>query len=114
MSALPICWPLFPTKAETNMYVVIFKANVKSLDAKYFETAELLRKIALEQFNCIAFEAISEGSREIALSYWHGEDDILRWKQHTQHLAAQNAATKKWYSAYSVEIAKIERSYQST
>lgn len=94
------------------MYVVIFKANVKSLDAKYFETAELLRTTALEQFNCVAFEAISEGNREIALSYWHSEDDILRWKQHTQHLAAQKAATKNWYAAYSVEVAKIERSYQ--
>lgn len=96
------------------MYVVIFKATAKSLDKAYFETAELLRKTALEKFNCVAFESISEGESEIALSYWHSEDDILRWKQHTQHVAAQNAAMKKWYSAYSVEIAKIERSYQST
>jgi len=95
------------------MYVVIFKATAKSLDKKYFETAELLRKTALEQFNCVAFEAISEGVREIALSYWHSESDILNWKQHTEHAAAQNAALKKWYSDYSVEVAKIERSYQS-
>jgi heme-degrading monooxygenase HmoA len=95
------------------MYVVIFKATAKSLDEKYFETAELLRKTALEQFNCVAFEAISEGVREIALSYWHNEGDILRWKQHADHVAAQNAALKRWYESYSVEIAKIERSYQT-
>ena len=94
------------------MYVVIFKATAKSLDDRYFETAELLRKTALEQFNCVAFEAISEGVREIALSYWHSEDDILRWRQNAEHAAAQNDALKNWYASYSVEIAKIERRYQ--
>lgn len=96
------------------MYVVIFKADAKQLDARYSETAALLRKTALEQFNCIAFEAVSENGREIALSYWHSEDDILRWRQHTQHLAAQRSALGNWYNAYSVEVAKIERSYSST
>lgn len=95
------------------MYVVIFKADAKHLDESYAETAAMLRKTALEQFNCVAFEAVSENGREIALSYWRSEDDIVRWKHHGEHLAAQRHALHNWYSAYSVEIARIERSYQS-
>lgn len=95
------------------MYVVIFKAKAKQLDAEYLETAQRLRQLALDQFNCIAFEAVTEGHSEIALSYWHSEADIRAWKQHADHLAAQQAGRSRWYVSYSVEIAKIERSYSS-
>ncbi len=95
------------------MYVVIFKAKAKALDADYAATAERLRTLALEQFNCIAFEAVTEGDREIALSYWRSEADIRAWKQHVPHLDAQQAGRSRWYSAYSVEVARIERRYES-
>jgi heme-degrading monooxygenase HmoA len=99
--------------SENVMYVVIFKAKVKALDADYAATAERLRTLALEQFNCIAFEAFSENGNEVALSYWHSEADIRAWKQHLPHLDAQQAGRSRWYSAYTVEVARIERRYES-
>jgi heme-degrading monooxygenase HmoA len=96
------------------MYVVIFRAKARALDEEYFEAAKLLREAALTQFNCVAFEAVTEGASEIALSYWHSEADILAWKQYIPHLAAQKAGLARWYESYSVDVAKIERSYTST
>ena len=95
------------------MYVVIFKATVRTLDAAYSDMAARLRQTALNEFGCLAFEGVSEGDREIALSYWASLDDIQRWKQHAEHLTAQRLGCEAWYSAYSVEIARIERSYRS-
>ena len=95
------------------MYVVIFKAKARNLDADYLATAQRLRQLALDRFNCIAFEALTEGDAEIALSYWHSEADIRAWKQHADHLAAQQAGRSRWYVSYTVEIAKIERRYAS-
>ena len=95
------------------MYVVIFKAKARALDGAYLRTAQRLRELALTQFNCIAFEAVTEGDTEIALSYWHSEADIRAWKQHLPHLEAQRAGRSHWYTSYSVEVARIERRYAS-
>ncbi|WP_236614299.1 antibiotic biosynthesis monooxygenase family protein [Stutzerimonas azotifigens] len=98
---------------DGQMHVVIFRARARALDEAYLETAAQLRQLALDSFNCIAFEAVTEGDREIALSYWHDEDDIRRWKRQADHLAAQRLGAARWYVHYSVEVARIERSYRS-
>ena len=41
-------------------YVVIFKAQINTLDQQYFQTAQLLREKALSQFNCQKFESLCE------------------------------------------------------
>jgi hypothetical protein len=51
------------------MFVVIFRAVAKNLDAEYSQTANTLRELAMTEFNCIDFKAITEGKDEIALSY---------------------------------------------
>jgi len=93
------------------MYIVIFKATSKQLDATYSEMAQKLRNNALSQFNCIKFEACSENGFEIALSYWHSLEDIKLWQQDTEHLAAQHLGKEKWYQNFSVEICTVERAY---
>ena len=55
------------------MYIVIFKATIKQLDATYSEMAQKLRNRALSQFNCVKFEACSENGFEIALSVSFGK-----------------------------------------
>lgn len=95
------------------MYIVIFKATIKQLDATYSEIAQNLRNKALSQFNCIKFEACSENGFEIALSYWHSLEDIKLWQQDAEHLAAQRLGKEKWYQDFSVEICTVERAYSN-
>jgi len=92
------------------MYVVIFKASIKQLDASYEQLAERLRERALASFGCIRFDAYTENDRELALSYWPNLESIRNWKQDAMHLAAQHQA-HDWYTRYGIEIAKLERSY---
>ena len=93
------------------MFVVIFRAVAKNLDADYSKMAAELRSIALNEFNCIDFKAVTEGRDEVALSYWNTLEDIQRWKAHSLHLQAQQRGRERWYESYSVEIAEIQRHY---
>ncbi len=94
------------------MYVVIFRAKARQLDAEYGQLAGRLRELALAQFGCLDFCAATEGDQEIALSYWPDEASIRAWKQHADHLAAQQMGRERWYAAYSVEVAEVKRAYR--
>jgi heme-degrading monooxygenase HmoA len=93
------------------MFVVIFRAKARTLDTEYTATAARMRDLALKEFGCLDFCAVTEGDQEVALSYWPDEASIRAWKQHTDHLMAQQLGRERWYSSYSVEVAKITRAY---
>ena len=93
------------------MFVVIFRAKARDLDAEYSAMAAQMRQLALTQFGCLDFTAVTEGDQEIALSYWPDEASIRAWKQHTDHLMAQKLGRERWYASYSVEVAEVTRRY---
>ena len=93
------------------MWVVIFRATLKTLDDGYAATAARMRELALVEFGCIAFHALTENHEEIALSYWPDEQHIQAWRAHPEHVQAQRLGREKWYGTYSVEVARVERSY---
>ena len=96
------------------MYVVIFRAEIHDLDAEYFTVAERMQELAIDQFGCLEFHSVTEGDYEVSLSYWPSKEHIITWKAHPEHVAAQQAGLRKWYKAYSVQVAEIEREYQVT
>jgi len=71
-----------------------------------------MRELALQEFGCLAFHALTEGHEEVALSYWSDEQHIQAWRAHPEHREAQKLGQSEWYESYSVEVARIERSYQ--
>jgi heme-degrading monooxygenase HmoA len=93
------------------MFVVIFRATVRQLDEHYSQMAARMRELALTEFGCLGFHAVTEGHSEVALSYWPDEAAIRAWKNHPEHLLAQQHGRDRWYTAYSVEVAEIRRAY---
>jgi len=71
------------------VYVVIFRARIRSSDAEYAAMAARMRELALEQFGCLEFHAVTEGEHEVALSYWPRRGQHRAWKAHPEHLLAQ-------------------------
>ena len=94
------------------MYAVIFKATTNNLDKHYFETAQKMRDLAINQYGCLEFTAVSEGSNEIAISYWESMEQIKKWKENSEHQIAQELGQSKWYKKYSVEIVEIKKKYE--
>jgi len=74
--------------------------------------ANRLRELALSQFGCLEFTTVSEADTEIALSYWPDEVSVQAWKQHAEHVLAQELGRERWYDAYIVQVARIERDYR--
>jgi heme-degrading monooxygenase HmoA len=93
------------------MVVVIFRARIRQLDPEYSSMAKRLRELALTEFGCLEFHAVTEGADEVSLSYWPDEERIRAWKAHPLHREAQRKGKEFWYESYSVEIAEISRSY---
>jgi heme-degrading monooxygenase HmoA len=48
----------------------------------------------------------------IISSYWTSADAIAEWKQQADHLVAQPLGQERWYRAYMVRIARVERDYR--
>jgi heme-degrading monooxygenase HmoA len=93
------------------MYAIIFKAKTKKLDEEYFSMAKRMRELAMSEYGCLEFTAVTEGSEEIAISYWDSLEEITKWKQNSEHLVAQKLGIEKWYESYSVEIVEVLHSY---
>ena len=94
------------------MYVVIFRAEVNELGEEYLRVAARLRELALGEFGCEQFLAVSEANNEVTLSYWRSEESIRAWKQHAEHVLAQELGRERWYESYVVQIAEIGREYR--
>jgi heme-degrading monooxygenase HmoA len=89
------------------MYAVIFKATVAELDEEYFHTAERLKELAFEKYDCQNFVSVTEGDEEIAISYWDSLEQIRAWKNDPEHRCAQAIGVQKWYESFSVEVCQI-------
>ncbi|MCG7968408.1 MAG: antibiotic biosynthesis monooxygenase [Candidatus Thiodiazotropha taylori] len=96
---------------EKPIYAVIFKAVIGDLDATYHETASQLRRRAMELYDCISFESYTQGDREISISYWRDEEQIVKWKNDQIHLKAQQMGREKWYRSYQVQVVKLIKHY---
>ncbi len=96
------------------MYAVIFRAEIKSLDDRYSKMALKMRNLAVNEYGCTEFTAVTEGTHEIAISYWNNQQDIQKWKQDSEHLVAQELGKAIWYKFYKVQIVEIKYEYGST
>jgi heme-degrading monooxygenase HmoA len=94
-----------------RMYAVIFRARTGAADADYHEMVDSMRALAFERYGCRDFIAVTEGDREIAISYWDDEEAIRRWKNDPDHALAQRQGRDGWYRAYTVQVVEIRREY---
>lgn len=93
-------------------YTVIFTSlRAAGEDDGYAETAERMLALAAEQPGFLGVESAHEGAMGITVSYWSSTQAIARWKRQTEHSEAQATGRRKWYSAYKVRVALVERDY---
>ncbi|VAW50381.1 Uncharacterized protein YqjZ [hydrothermal vent metagenome] len=93
------------------MYAVIFKAEINILDSRYSEMALQMRELAINKYGCKEFTSVTDGTQEIAISYWQNQEQIKQWKQESKHLVAQKLGQTIWYKSYTVQIVEVVREY---
>ncbi len=92
-------------------YAVIFTSQLSGECEGYADMATRMVELASEQPGFLGMESVREGSSGITISYWESEEAVARWKSHPEHLEAQASGRGKWYSGYTVRVAKVERAH---
>jgi heme-degrading monooxygenase HmoA len=96
------------------VFVVIFRAQVRRFDDEYSKVAARMRDLAIRQYGCLEFHSVTEGDQEVAVSYWPDEESIRAWRNHPEHVRAQQLGRDRWYESYRVQVAEITREYRTT
>ena len=97
---------------EPPYTAVIFTSTRTEGDNGYGATADRMEELAAEQPGYLGFEgARNPDGTGVSVSYWRTVDDARAWKQVAEHLVAQRGGIERWYSAYTVRIATVEREY---
>ena len=102
--------PDFAPLPEPPYFAVIFTAQRAEGDHGYAAMAARMSEMASP--GCIGMESTRDtGGFGITVSYWRDEASILTWKADAQHLVAQQLGQDRWYTHYTLRVAKVERHY---
>ena len=95
---------------EPPYYAVIFTSLRTDGDNGYDAVAQVMEESAARQDGFLGVESARDGLG-ITVSYWRDLAAIAAWKQAVDHLVAQKLGRERWYKAYRVRIARVERAY---
>lgn len=102
----------FAPLADGPCYAVIFAAQRQEGDHGYAAMAAEMDALARAQPGFLGVEsARGPDGFGITVSYWESEAAIAAWKSEARHLVAQRLGQTRWYSHYTLRIARVERGY---
>lgn len=91
-------------------YAVIFTSIRTVVDEGYAQMAQRMVELAASQPGFLGMESARQ-EVGITISYWESLEAIRNWKQHAEHLIAQQLGRERWYAAYKTRICMVEREY---
>lgn len=95
---------------EPPYYAVIFSSHLSEKDHGYREMADRMVELASKQPGFLGVESVRDGLG-ITVSYWESLESIKNWKCNSEHREAQKLGHERWYVAFKIRIAKVEREY---
>ena len=79
-------------------------------DDGYDATARRMFSMAARQPGFLGVDTAREDVG-ITVCYWTDEASIAAWKRDADHAFAQYEGKTRWYDAYEIRIARVERAY---
>ena len=118
--------PMIADTPHPPYYAVIFTSVRTDIAENYGDTAIRMVELAQGQPGFLGVESARDdrndryrtgapagaGPLGITVSYWESLEAIRRWKQHAEHLIAQQTGRDRWYESYKTRICKVERDYE--
>jgi heme-degrading monooxygenase HmoA len=98
---------------EPPYWAVIFTSLRTPVDeAGYAQTADEMETLAAQVPGYLGIEsARGADGLGITVSYWATEEAIAVWRRQGDHLAAQRAGRDRWYRAYELRVAWVQRAH---
>jgi len=92
-------------------YTAVIFTSYQSDDLEgYAETDELMCELVERQPGYLGRESARD-QMGITVSYWATPEDARAWKNVAEHRLAQQNGRERWYDAYRVRVATVEREY---
>lgn len=96
-------------------YAVIFSSRLRdhqnSQEASdYAAIADQMMVLASVQPGFLGVDS-ARSDIGLTVSYWQDETSIAAWRAHAEHHIARAMGKARWYSAFSVRVARVERQY---
>ena len=94
-------------------YSVIFVNQKNEDDDGYGDMADRMVALARQQPGFLGIDTTrDESGFGMTVSYWKDLESIKQWRNHPEHREAQEMGQAKWYLSYSLQVAKVERTYK--
>mgnify|MGYP003674731660 CR=1 FL=1 len=92
---------------------VIFCAQRTGSDEQAYQSAAAeMSALAAQQPGYLGQDhARSTDGLGITVSYWRDDASAKAWRNHPDHAAIREQGRGKWYSEYSLHVARVERGY---
>jgi heme-degrading monooxygenase HmoA len=90
-------------------FAVIFSSMRTPTTEGYAEATKRMLELAREQPGFLGVEAAREDGLGITVSYWASEEAIARWRRNLEHVQVQELGRERWYSQYTLRVARVER-----
>lgn len=104
--------PAFAPHLKPPYYAVIFTSRRAAGEQGYGAMADRMGTLAAAQPGYLGFESTRDADGfGVTISYWESPEAIRGWKDHAEHLIAQQSGVRQWYSHYEVRVARVERAY---
>jgi heme-degrading monooxygenase HmoA len=91
-------------------YAVIFTSHRSADGGGYEETARRMFDLAAKQPGFLGYDTAAD-ELGITVSFWADEAAIAAWKRDADHAYAQYEGRTRWYDAYEIRVARVERAY---
>jgi len=102
----------FPSGPPSPPYwAVIFSSRLGSDRDGYQAMADRMVALASEQPGFLGIESVREGACGMTVSYWSDEASIHAWRDQAEHRLARKLGRERWYEAYELRVARVERAY---
>jgi heme-degrading monooxygenase HmoA len=104
----------FAETPEPPYYVAVITVRRSQDDDGYEPAADEMWDLARLQPGFLGMEWVADQAKRtgITASYWSDGDAIAAWKAQVDHVAIQRLGRERWYDAYLVRIARVERDYR--
>ncbi len=93
------------------MLITVFRSRLKpGVRDEYVALVAEMEKIARTMPGYISHKGFfaDDGERVTIVEFEH-EEGLKAWRSNPQHIAAQKLAREKYYTAYHVQVCKLER-----
>lgn len=102
----------FAPSVPAPYYAVIFASRRTPGEQGYGAVAERMATLAATQPGYLGIESVrGPDGFGITVSYWDSPEAIRAWKDHAEHIIAQETGVRKFYEHYEVRVARVERAY---